>query len=64
MKAKLDPGQFLNQKGVSVQHYLIQMINRILTELEKNSREDIFAVVANLIDYLFQMASDPPLFQF
>ena len=50
MEAKMDPAQFGNQKGISIQHYLIQMIHRILTVLDNNSRREIFAVVANLID--------------
>ena len=51
MEAKMDPAQFGNQKGISIQHYLIQMIHRILTVLDNNSRREIFAVVANLIDW-------------
>ena len=51
MEAKMDPAQFGNQRGVSVQHYLIQMLHRILTVLDNNSKGDIFAVVANLIDW-------------
>ena len=51
MEAKMDPAQFGNQAGVSIQHYLIQMIQRILTELDNNSRRDIFAVVATMIDW-------------
>ena len=50
-EAKLDPGQFGNQKGISIQHYLIQMLHRILSVLDNNSKGDIFAVVANLIDW-------------
>jgi hypothetical protein len=30
METKLDPSQFGNQKGISIQHYLIQMLHRIL----------------------------------
>ena len=51
MEAKLDPAQFGNQKGISIQHYLIQMIHRILSMLDNNSKGDVFAVVANLIDW-------------
>ena len=51
MEAKLDPAQFGNQKGISIQHYLIQMLHRILTVLDTNSKGDIVAVVANLIDW-------------
>ena len=51
MEAKLDPAQFGNQKGVSIQHYLIQMVHRILFMLDNNSKGDVFAIVANLIDW-------------
>ena len=51
MEAKLDPSQFGNQRGVSIQHYLIQMLHRILSVLDNNSKGDIFAVVANMIDW-------------
>ena len=51
MEAKLDPAQFGNQKGISIQHYLIQMLHRILSMLDNNSKGDVFAVVANLVDW-------------
>jgi hypothetical protein len=50
MEATLDPAQFGNQKGISIQHYLIQMLHRILSVLDNNSKGDVFAVVANKID--------------
>ena len=51
MISKVDPAQYGNQRGVSIQHYLIMMIHRILTALDNNSRKDIFAVIVNLIDW-------------
>ena len=51
MKHKFDPSQYGNQKGVSTQHYLIGMIHRILTALDKNTQRENFAVVANYIDW-------------
>ena len=51
MEKHLDPSQFGNQKGISIQHYLIQMLHRILEVLDNNSKGDIFAVVASLIDW-------------
>ena len=51
MEEKLDPAQFGNQAGVSIQHYLIQMLHIILAMLDNNSKGDVFAVVANLIDW-------------
>ena len=35
MKEKLDPSQYGNQKGISIQHYLINMIYRILIAIDK-----------------------------
>ena len=31
MEAKMDPSQYGNQRGISIQHYLIKMVHRILT---------------------------------
>ena len=38
MAAKLDPAQYGNQKGISIQHYLINMIHRILDVLDNNKK--------------------------
>ena len=38
MKESMDPSQYANQKGLSTQHYLIKMINRILSTLDKSSK--------------------------
>ena len=51
MEGSLDPAQFGNQKGLSIQHYLIMMIHRILTVADTNSKREVFAVIANLIDW-------------
>ena len=51
MKKKTDPAQYGIEKGTSIQHYLVCMIHQILTALDKNSRKEIFAVIANLIDW-------------
>ena len=47
----MDLSQYGNQRGISIQHYLIKMVHRILTVFDNNSRRDIFAVVASLIDW-------------
>ena len=49
MKDKLDASQFGNQKGLSIQHYLIKVIHKILTSLDNNSKGDAFAVIAALL---------------
>ena len=51
MKASRDPSQYGNEKGLSVQHYLINMINKILTSLDKNTAKEAIAVIANYIDW-------------
>jgi hypothetical protein len=51
MAEKLDPAQYGNQKGISIQHYLIKMIHRILTALDNNSKKETFAIIASLIDW-------------
>ena len=51
MKEKLDPSQFGNQKGLGIQHYLIKIIHKILSTLDKNSKGQIFAVIASFIDW-------------
>ena len=51
MKTKLDPAQFANQKNLGIQHYLIKMIHNILKALDNNSKGEIFAVIASLVDW-------------
>ena len=51
MKEKMDISQYGNSKSVSVQHYLVKMIHKILIQLDNNSGGDTFAVVAALIDW-------------
>ena len=51
MKEKLDPAQFANQKDLSLQHYLIKMINKILSNTDNNSRNEVNAVLATLYDW-------------
>ena len=51
MSLKMDQAQYGNQRGVSIQHYLINMIHRILTAVDKNSQKETFAVIANMIDW-------------
>ena len=40
----LDPSQYANQKGISLKDYLIQMINKILSDTDNNSRGEVNAV--------------------
>ena len=51
MKKSRDPSQYGNSKGVSTEHYLIKMVDRILTVLDTNSQREAYAVVAQLVDW-------------
>ena len=56
----MDISQYGNQKNVSIQHYLIKMIHRILTAIDNNTRKETFAVVASLIDWKSAFKSQCP----
>ena len=51
MSSKMDPSQYGNKKGISIQHYLIKMLDRILSALDNNRKGEVSAVVANFIDW-------------
>ena len=51
MKISRDPSQYGNSKGVSTHHYLIKMIDRILTHLDKNNKQEANAVLVQLVDW-------------
>ena len=47
IEVKMDPSQYANQHGVSLQHYLINMIHKILKDTDNNSTE-VTAVIATM----------------
>ena len=51
MKPKMDPSPFGNEKGLSIQHYLVKLVNKILTLLDTNNEHEKYAVVAQLVDW-------------
>ena len=51
MSETRDPSQYGNEKGISVNHYLIKMINEILVSVDKNAANEKFAVFCSLIDW-------------
>ena len=51
MKNKLDPSQYANQPGLSIQHYLVKFIDRILSSLDKTSKKESCAILATLVDW-------------
>ena len=51
MTPSSDPSQNGNEKGISTQHYLIKMVDRILTSLDSNNSNEAYAVITHLIDW-------------
>ena len=51
MSNSRDPSQFGNEKAISVNHYLINMINEILISVDRNTANEKFAVLCSLIDW-------------
>ena len=49
MKMSMDRSQFANQKGLSVQHYMIKMLDRLLSQMD-SSKGDV-AVIATMVDW-------------
>ena len=47
MKQKMDPSQYGNQFGLSIQHYLVNMINKILKDTDRG----VTAVLATFVDW-------------
>ena len=46
-----EKSQYGNEKGLSLQHYLIKMLHKILSSLDRNSRGDTCAVVISMFDW-------------
>ena len=51
MRKKLDPSQYANQKGISIQHYLVKLIDKILQTMDGNAKRESVAVLATLVDW-------------
>ena len=51
MVEKMDPCQFGNLRNTSIQHYLISLIHRLMSSLDRNAKGDIFANCVTLFDY-------------
>ena len=51
MKNYLVKSQFGNQKGVSIQHYVVKFMDKVLVSLDENSKGKIYAVIATFIDW-------------
>ena len=51
MQLTRDKSQYGNLKKVSIQHYVIKMINNILTAVDENSISKSVAVILQMIDW-------------
>ena len=51
MAPKRDPAQYGNEKKLSIQHYVIKMLHRILTAVDRNTKSESFAVIIGLVDW-------------
>ena len=51
MAESRDPCQYGNEKKVSRHHYLIKMLNRILTAVDQNSQKEAMAVIVKMVDW-------------
>ena len=50
MKDSIDPAQYGNQKNLSIQHYLVRLLHRIVSNLDRNSKGEVNAVLCMFID--------------
>ena len=51
MAPSRDPSQYGNEKKLSRHHYLIKMLNRVLTAVDKNSQNEAVAVIISMVDW-------------
>ena len=46
-----DDSQYGNEKGLSIEHYLIKMFHKILCAVDTNSQDEAYAVILSMIDW-------------
>ena len=51
LKQSLDRSQYANQKGLSINHYLIKMVDRVLDAQDGSTNGETNAVIASFIDW-------------
>jgi hypothetical protein len=51
MAPSRDPSQYGNEKKVSLQHYLIKMLDKILKAVDVNSQSEAYAVIVGMVDW-------------
>ena len=51
IQGTLDKSQYANQKGISINHYLVKMVDRVLAALDGSSKGENTAVIATYLDW-------------
>ena len=51
MQGGLDPSQYGNQKNISIQHYLVRLLHRVVSNIDRNSQGEVNAVLCMFIDW-------------
>ena len=51
MRAKLDLCQYANQANQSINHYLIKLVDKVLSVLDGSTKGEHTAVIATLVDW-------------
>ena len=51
MRDALDPAQYANQQGISLQHYLVKMLDKILSDTDNSSKGESNAILAIFFDW-------------
>ena len=46
-----DKSQYGNEKNLSIQHYLIKMLHKILCAVDLNSKKEAYAVILSMVDW-------------
>ena len=51
MSISRDTQQYVNEKGLSLNHLLIKKLNKILTAMDRNSQDKKYAVILTMLDW-------------
>ena len=51
MALSRDPAQYGNAKNISAQHYLIQMLHKIYTAVDRNNKMEAIGVILTMVDW-------------
>ena len=51
MKDTLDPSQYGNQKNLSIQHYLVRLLHRVVSSVDRNCKGEVSAVLCMFVDW-------------